>query len=72
MNRTISRVLWVIAGIILIAAGIYCLISPAAAITGMAMYFGIAMLISGIVDVIIFAGASRFMAGSGGSWWMAL
>lgn len=65
MNRTISRVLWVIAGIILIAAGIYCLISPAAAITGMAMYFGIAMLISGIVDVIIFAGASRFMAGSG-------
>lgn len=28
MNRTISRVLWIVAGVLLIIAGVYCLCNP--------------------------------------------
>ena len=53
MNRTISRVLWIAAGILLILAGIFCLLSPSAALSGLALYLGLAMLFSGIVDIVI-------------------
>lgn len=65
MNRTISRVLWIAAGILLILAGIFCLLSPSAALSGLALYLGLAMLFSGIVDLVIFASASGRMVGSG-------
>lgn len=65
MNRTISRVLWIAAGILLILAGIFCLLSPSAALSGLALYLGLAMLFSGIVDLVIFASASSRMVGSG-------
>ena len=65
MNRTISRVLWIAAGILLILAGIFCLLSPSAALSGLALYLGRAMLFSGIVDIVIFASASGTMVGSG-------
>lgn len=67
--KTLSRVLWVIAGILLIIAGIFCLKSPAAAIAGLSLYLGIAMLFSGIVDIVIFASASGQIAGAG--WFLA-
>lgn len=67
--KTLSRVLWIIAGILLIIAGIFCLKSPATAIAGLSLYLGIAMLFSGIVDIVIFASASGQIAGAG--WFLA-
>ena len=69
MIRTLTRILWVLAGLLLAAAGVFCLLSPAAALSGVAAYLGIAMLISGVVDIVIFAAANRYMAGSG--WFLA-
>ena len=65
MNKTLSRVLWVIAGVLLIAAGVYCFVSPDVALSGLSLMLGLAMLFSGIVDIVIFATAQRFMLGSG-------
>ena len=65
MSRTTSRVLWVIAGVLLVMAGIVCLRNPGAALTSMTMILGVAMLFSGIVDIVIFATAHNYMAGSG-------
>lgn len=67
--KTLSRVLWIIAGILLIIAGIFCLKSPATAIAGLSLYLGIAMLFSGMVDIVIFASASGQIAGAG--WFLA-
>lgn len=65
MNKTVSRVLWIIAGVLLIAAGVYCFISPDAALSGLSILLGLVMLFSGIVDIVIFASARRFMLGAG-------
>lgn len=65
MSRTTSRVLWVIAGVLLVIAGIACLRNPGAAFTSMTVILGVAMLFSGIVDIVIFATAHNDMAGSG-------
>ncbi len=55
MNKTLSRVLWIIAGVLLIVAGVYCFVSPEAALSGLSLILGLAMLFSGIVDIVIFA-----------------
>lgn len=65
MSRTFSRVLWIISGILLVIAGIICLQSPAAALSSLSLFFGVAMLFSGIVDILIFAGGHNYMAGAG-------
>ena len=65
MNKTLSRVLWIIAGVLLIVAGVYCFVSPEAALSGLSLILGLAMLFSGIVDIVIFASSRRFMLGSG-------
>lgn len=69
MNHIVSRVLWVIAGLLLILAGIACLLSPGAALSGLDLLLGLAMLFSGIVDILIFAAGSPIIAGSG--WLLA-
>ena len=69
MNRTVSRVLWVIAGVLLVIAGIICLSSPATAVASLSLFLGIVMLFSGIVDIIIFATANKMLAGAG--WFLA-
>lgn len=38
MNKTLSRVLWIIAGVLLIVAGVYCFVSPEAALSGLSPY----------------------------------
>ena len=63
MNKTLSRVLWIIAGVLLIVAGVYCFVSPDAALSGLSLILGLAMLFSGIVDIVIFASSRRFMLG---------
>ena len=65
MNRIFSRVLWIAAGALLIAGGVLCLLSPGAAVEGLALWFGVAMLFSGLVDVAVFAGGRDCMAGAG-------
>lgn len=69
MNRTVSRVLWIIAGVLLMIAGIYCLCNPDVGLLTLSIYLGLAMLISGIVDIVIFAKCNRDMMGAG--WFLA-
>ena len=65
MSKTLSRVLWVIAGVLLIIAGIVCLRNPDVALGSMSLILGIAMLFSGVVDILVFAWAHNYIAGSG-------
>lgn len=65
MNRTFSRVLWVIAGVLLVIVGVGCLCSPAATLAGLTLYLGIAMLVSGVVDLLVYAAVGRYMVASG-------
>ena len=65
MSKTLTRVLWVLAGAVLIVAGVVCLVNPGAALGGLAAFFGVAMLFSGIVDIVIFAAARDVMVGAG-------
>ncbi len=69
MNRTISRVLWIIAGVLLILAGICCLCNPDVGLLTLSLYIGVAMLISGIIDIAIFAKWNGQMLGAG--WFLA-
>ena len=65
MNKTLSRVLLVIAGVLLVIAGIVCLRNPDVALGSMSLILGFAMLFSGIVDILVFAWAHNYIAGSG-------
>ena len=62
---TLSRVLWVISGVLLMAAGVMALFNPSFALGYLAILIGITMLISGIVDIGIYAKTSRVLLGSG-------
>ena len=65
MSRNVSRVLWVIAGVLLIVAGVLCLASPSLTLSSISLFFGIAMLLSGVVDIVVFAAGNKYMAGAG-------
>lgn len=69
MNQTLSRILWVIAGVLLLIAGVICIADPSVVLVAMPLYLGISMMISGIVDIVIFAKGNRYMSGSG--WFLA-
>lgn len=69
MNRTVSRILWIIAGVLLIIAGIYCLCKPDVGLLTLSLYIGLTMLISGIVCIVIFAKLKGHMFGAG--WFLA-
>ena len=67
MNKTVSRVLWIVAGVLLIVAGGACMLHPGATLSGLSFLLGMAMLFSGVVDIIIFAihdEYSRLITGS--------
>ena len=65
MRKTTSRVLWVLVGVLLVITGIACFAHPAATLGSLAILLGIAMLFSGVVDLVIFATARDAMYGSG-------
>ena len=69
MSKTVSRILWVVAGVLLMADGVICLAWPGVALTTLAVFLGIVMLISGAVDIVIFAKGHTYMHGSG--WFLA-
>lgn len=48
MSKTLSRVLWVIAGALPVIAGVVCRIPPDAAFSSISRFMGIAKLFSGI------------------------
>ena len=64
MNKTVSRVLWIVAGVLLIVAGGACMLHPGAALSGLSFLLGMAMLFSGVVDIIIFAPGTFFTQSS--------
>lgn len=67
--RTASRVLWAIAGILLMVCGVVCLSQPMAALGTLSLLLGIVMLFSGVVDILIFVKGRNLMFGSG--WFLA-
>ena len=65
MSKTFSRVLWVLAGVLLILAGVLCMSRPAVALEAISLYLGVPMLVSGVVDLIVYARGRNYMFGSG-------
>lgn len=69
MTSRTMRILSIITGALLIAAGIYCLCNQDVAAMSAGIVLGLLMLIAGIAEIVIFAGTSRFILGSG---WLLL
>ena len=63
------RILNVAAGVLLIAAGIYCLCNQDVALLSAGLLLGIFLLLSGVAEIVVFAAASGVMLGSG---WLLL
>lgn len=69
MSTKSFRILNVAAGALLIAAGIYCLCNQDIAVLSAGLLLGLFMLVSGIIEIVVFAGTSGLMIGSG---WLLL
>ena len=63
------RILNLAAGVLLIAAGIYCLCNQDVALLSAGLLLGIFLLLSGVAEIVVFAAASGVMLGSG---WLLL
>ena len=69
MRTKTVRILNIIAGILLIAAGIYCLCNEDVAVLSAGLMLGMFMLAAGIAEIVVFAGTSGVLIGSG---WLLL
>ena len=69
MHTKTVRILNIVAGILLIAAGIYCLCNEDVAVLSAGLMLGIFMLAAGIAEIVVFAGTSGVLIGSG---WLLL
>ena len=69
MSTKSMRILNVAAGVLLIAAGIYCLCNQDVAVLSAGVLLGVFLLLSGIAEIVVFAAASSVMLGSG---WLLL
>lgn len=69
MSTKSMRILNVAAGVLLIAAGIYCLCNQDVALLSAGLLLGIFLLLSGVAEIVVFAAASGVMLGSG---WLLL
>ena len=65
MRTKTVRILNIVAGILLIAAGIYCLCNEDVAVLSAGLMLGIFMLAAGITEIVVFAGMSGVLIGSG-------
>lgn len=63
------KVLNIIAGVLLIALGVYCLCNQDIAAMTAGLMVGVVMLISGIMEIVVFATTSGLLFGSG---WLLL
>ena len=69
MRSKSMKVLNIIAGVLLIAAGIYCLCNQDIAAVTAGLMIGIFMLVSGVLEIVVFAATGGLMFGSG---WLLL
>lgn len=69
MSTKSFRILNIAAGSLLIAAGIYCLCNQDIAVLSAGLLLGLFMLVSGIIEIVVFAGTSGLLIGSG---WLLL
>ena len=69
MRTKTVRILNIVAAILLIAAGIYCLCNEDVAVLSAGLMLGIFMLAAGIAEIVVFAGTSGVLIGSG---WLLL
>lgn len=69
MSTKSVRVLNIAAGVLLIAAGVYCLCNQDIAVLSAGLLLGIFMLVSGVIEIAVFAGTSGVLIGSG---WLLL
>ena len=65
MSTKSMRIWSIISGALLIAAGIYCLCNQDVAVMSAGLLLGVFMLISGIAEIVVFAGTSGLLLGSG-------
>ena len=63
------KVLNIIAGVLLIALGVYCLCNQDIAAMTAGLMVGVVMLISGVMEIVVFATTSGLLFGSG---WLLL
>jgi len=69
MSSKPMKILNIISGVLLIAVGIYCLCNQDIAAMTAGLMVGIFMLVSGMIEIIVFAATSGVMFGSG---WLLL
>ena len=69
MSTKSVRVLNIAAGVLLIAAGVYCLCNQDIAVLSAGLLLGFFMLVSGVIEIAVFAGTSGVLIGSG---WLLL
>lgn len=69
MSTKSVRVLNIAAGVLLIAAGVYCLCNQDIAVLSAGLLLGLFMLVSGVIEIAVFVGTSGVLIGSG---WLLL
>ena len=69
MSTKSVRVLNIAAGVLLVAAGVYCLCNQDIAVLSAGLLLGLFMLVSGVIEIAVFAGTSGVLIGSG---WLLL
>ncbi len=69
MNKKKMRTLSILAGVLLIAAGIYCLCNKQAAVLSAGVILGIFMLCAGVVEIVLFSVGGGLVFGAG---WLLL
>jgi len=63
------RILNIISGVLLIVAGVYCLCNQDVAAMTAGLLLGVFMLVSGVIEIIVFASTAGLLIGSG---WLLL
>lgn len=63
--KTFIKVLWIIAGVVLIVGGIAAFFNPLAGITTFEAICGFALAVSGIMSIIAYCASSKVMLGAG-------
>ncbi len=69
MSTKSLRILNTAAGVLLIAAGIYCLCNQDVAVLSAGFLLGVFLLMAGIAEIVVFAAAGGILLGSG---WLLL
>nr|MDD6336480.1 DUF308 domain-containing protein [bacterium] len=65
MKHMVLRTLWVLAGLLLVGVGIFFMFSPGATLVSLSLLIGLAMLVSGILDVVVYIRLHDIMAAAG-------